>query len=91
MYRLKYISKGMLASLSLAIIIAFTISLIPNSQAFNLYQDLTVFNQMKPMELNDKNIVEFISPFTNDMQIKRVTWEQNILVFPRFLLFRCNY
>ncbi|MGD9678598.1 MAG: hypothetical protein AB7V16_09690 [Vulcanibacillus sp.] len=79
MYHLKYVSKGMLASLSLAIIIAYMISLIPNSQVFTMYQDLTVFNHTKPIELNEKNIVGFISPYSDDMQIKRVTWEQNVL------------
>ncbi len=79
MYRLRYTSKGMLTALSLAIIIAFVLSLIPNSKIINLYQDFPVFSPREQIELNNENIVDFISPLSNKMQIKKVKWEHNIL------------
>lgn len=75
----KNISKGLMAAIVLSVIIAFMISLIPNSSFFKYSYVLPTFKDQKPINLTDKNIVDFIASFSTEMDIKKVTWKHDSL------------
>lgn len=79
MLGLRYLSKGMLAAITLSVIISFMISLIPNLQVFQLNKEFPVFGQKKQSILNENNIVNFVASFSTEMQIKRVSWKADTL------------
>ena len=79
MYGLRHLSKGMIAALILSVMIAFMISLVPSMEIFKVKQEFPVFSQQKQVYLNENNIVNFIASFPVEMQIKKVSWKDNIL------------
>lgn len=79
MFRFKYISNGMMAALTLSVIIAFMISLIPSISILKVDEEFPVFRQNEEITLTDQNIVNFISSFSVEIPIKKVTWKHDIL------------
>ena len=79
MLRFRFLSKGMLAAISLSVIIALLISVIPYLELFKLDRDLPVFKQQKQYMISENNIVDFIASFSTKMKIKRVTWQHDAL------------
>jgi len=79
MNSLRHISKGMIAALILSVVIAFTISMVPNVQLSQLEPDLPVFKNQKQFNLSDENLVDFISSSSLKLLIKKVAWKEDTL------------
>ncbi|KXG43639.1 hypothetical protein [Tepidibacillus decaturensis] len=79
MHAYKHVSKGMVAALTLSVIIAFMISLIPNAKIAQINYDLPVFKIQKNMVLSNDNLVDFISSIPLHLPIKKVIWDHNTL------------
>lgn len=79
MFEIRKISKGMMSAIILGVVIAFFISIIPNLQGFDIDQSLSVISPNKQINLKDENLVDYVVPFSNNMEIIKVTWEQNFL------------
>ncbi len=78
MLKIRTLSKGMLSALILSVIIALMISYIPYQQLMNYNQALPVF-KTQTMELNDYNLVDFVSILPTDIPIKTVIFKQQKL------------
>lgn len=79
MYNVRKISKGLMSALIIGVMIAFLVSIIPNTQLLDVDQTFPVINQKKQIYLSEDNIVDYVVPFSNNMKVIKVTWEQNIL------------
>jgi len=79
MFAFKNISKGLIAAITLSIVIAFMISLIPSSNYFKYRYELPVFEDQKLIYLDEENLVDFIASFSTEMDIKKVNWKLNSL------------
>lgn len=73
------ISKGLLAAITLSIIIAFMISLIPSSNYFKYRYELPAFEEQRLIYLEDENLVDFVASFSTEMDIRKVNWKQSSL------------
>jgi len=78
MFGYRYLSQGMVAAIVLSVIIAFMISLIP-TQVSRLHQDFPVFHWQKKIQVTDQNLVDFVSTFSIENPIKKVSLEHEIL------------
>lgn len=74
MYRLKQVSKGMIAAITFSVIFALLIAYIPTLGGFKYKYEVPAFRQQKNFILSDDNIVDYIGSFTTEMKIKKVIW-----------------
>lgn len=79
MHSFRHVSKGMMAALILSVVIAFTISLVPNVQLSQFEPEMPVFRHQKQVDITEENLVDFISSMSIQLMIKKVTWKQDTL------------
>lgn len=70
-----------LAAAALSVCIAWALSYLPelNDRFSGKHGELRVFENMKPIVINDENIVDWILTAPLHLELKRVDWSHNIL------------